>query len=63
MSNAMYRKAMGKFINRLNLNLVNNEKDCLKCISKLSYMPRKIFDNNLVTIHKSKVKLNLNKPA
>ena len=59
----MYRKAMGKFINRLNLNLVNNEKDCLKCTSKLSYMPLKIFDNNLVTIHKSKVKLNFNKSA
>ena len=39
--------------NRINVKLVNNEKHYLKCKSKLSYMPYKILDKNLVTIQKS----------
>ena len=31
--------------------------------SKASYMSQKIFDNNLVAIHKSKLALKLNKSA
>ena len=38
-------------------------KDYLKCTSKPSYMLHKIFDNNLVAMHKSKLALKLNKPA
>ena len=49
--------------NSINVKLVNNEKDYLKCISKPSYMSHKIFDNNLVAIRKSKVALKMNKPA
>ena len=47
--------------NRIDVKLVNNEKDYLKCTSKASYMSQKIFDNNLVAIGKSKVSLKLNK--
>ena len=47
--------------NRINENLVNNKKDYLKGISKPSYMLHKIFDNNLVSIQKSKVSLKLKK--
>ena len=49
--------------NRIYVKLVNNKKDDLKCTSKPSYMPHKIFDNNLVAIRKNKVALKLNKPA
>ena len=49
--------------NRIDVKLVNNEKDYLKCTSKPSYMSHKIFDNNLVAIRKSKVTLKLNKLA
>ena len=49
--------------NRINVKLVNNEKEYLKCASKPSYMSRKIFDHNLVAIFKSKLALKLNKPA
>ena len=48
---------------RINVKLVNNEKDYLKCTSKPSYMLHKIFYNNLVAIRKSKVALKLTKPA
>ena len=49
--------------NRINVELVNNEKDYLKCTSKPNYMLHKIFDNNLVAICKNKPALKLNKPA
>ena len=49
--------------NRINVRLANNEKRCLKCTSKPSYMSLEIFDNNLVAICKSNVPLKLNKPA
>ena len=54
---------MGKLRNRIDVKLVNNEKDYLKCTSKPSYMSQKIFDNNLVAICKSKLVLKLSKLA
>ena len=49
--------------NRISVPLVNNDRNYLKYTSKQSYMSRKIFGNNLVAIHKSKLALKLNKPA
>ena len=51
----MYGKAMENLRNRIDVKLVNNEKDYLKCLSKRNYMLLKIFDNNLVAIRKSKI--------
>ena len=63
MNNAINRKAMENFRNRINVKLVNNEKDYLKRTSNRSYMSHKIFNNNLVAIRRVKVTLTLNKPA
>ena len=63
MNNAIYGKAMENFRNGIDVKLVNNEKDYLKCTSKPSYMSHKIFDNNVVAIRKSKLALKLNKPG
>ena len=65
MNNTKYRKTMEKVRNRINLRLQNNEKeDYLKWTLKPSTnMSQKIFDNNLVTVIKSKVILMLNKLA
>ena len=49
--------------NRIDVKLINNEKDYLKYTSKTSYMSGKIFDNSLVAIRKSKLALKLNKFA
>ena len=62
-NNAVYGKTRENLRNRIDVKLVNNKKGYLKCASKPSYMSRKIFDNNLVAIRKSKVSLKLNKPA
>ena len=58
---AIYEETMENLRNRIAVKLVKNEKDYLKSTSKLSYMSHKIFDNNLVTIRKSKLALKLNK--
>ena len=49
--------------NMIDVRLVSNKKDYLKWTSKPSYMSHKIFDNDLVAIHKGKVTLMLNKTA
>ena len=56
MNSAIYRKTMENLKNRMSVQLVNNEKDYLKCKSKPSYMSHKIFDNNLIVIRQSKLK-------
>ena len=63
MNNAAYGKTMENLRNRIDVKLVNNEKDYLKCTSKASYMSHKILDNNLVAIRKCKVSLKFNKPC
>ena len=63
MNNAIYGKTMENLRNRIDVKLVNSEEGCLKCTSKPSYMPHKIFDNNLVAVRNRKVSLKLNKPV
>ena len=63
MNKTICRNIIENFRNRINVKLVNNEKDCLKCSSKPSYMSQKIFYNILVAIRKSKLALKLNKHA
>ena len=41
--------------NGIDVKLVNNKKDYLKWTSKPSYMPRKIFGNDLVAYLKTKL--------
>ena len=57
------KKAMENLRKKIDVRLVNKEKDCLKCTSKPSYMSHFKFENNLVAIRKSKIALKLNKPA
>ena len=59
MNNAVYSKSMEKLRNKIDIKLVRKEKDYLKWTSKPSHMSQKIFDNDLVTIHKIKVTLSL----
>ena len=63
MNNAVYGKTMENLRNRINVKLVSNKKDYLKWTSKPSYMPYKIFENDLDAIRKDKVTLAFYKPA
>ena len=55
MNNAIYGKTVKNLRNRIDVKLVNNEKDYLKYASKPSYMSHKIIDNNLVVIRERKL--------
>ena len=63
MNNALYQKTMENLTNRINMQLLNNEKNSLKCTSKTRYMPRKIFGNNFAAICKCKLTLKPNEHA
>ena len=47
---------------RINVRLINNEKDFLKCTSKPTHITHKIFGKNYAAIHQIKPVLTLNKP-
>ena len=63
MNNAVFGKRMKNLRNRIDIKLVSNKKDYLKCTSKWNYVSLKIFDNDLVPVRKNKVTLTLSKPA
>ena len=63
MNKAVYENTMENLRIRINVNLVNNEKDYMRRTSKPSYMSQKILDNDLVVIYNSNVTETLNKPA
>ena len=49
-----------KFVKRV--ELINNPKDYVRCVSRLSFVSQKIFSKNFVAVHKIKPVLTLNKP-
>ena len=50
MNSGIYRITMENLRNWIGVKLVDNKKDYLKYTSKPSYIPHKIFGNNLVAI-------------
>ena len=62
MSNSAYGKTMENLQKRINVRLVNNEKDFLKYTSRPTYVTHKIFGENYAAIHEIKPVLILNKP-
>ena len=62
MINSVYGKTMENLRKRINVILVNNEKDFLKYTSKPTHITHKIFDKNYAAIHEIKPVLTLNKP-
>ena len=62
MVNSVYGKTMENLRKRMNVRLVNNEKDFLKYTSKPTYITHKIFGKDYAAIHEIKPVLMLNKP-
>ena len=58
----VYGKTMENVRKRINIRLVNNEKDFLKYTSRPTHILHKIFDKNYAAIHDIKPVLALNKP-
>ena len=62
MISSVYGKTMENLRKRINLRLVNNEKDFLKYTSRPTYITHKIFGKDYAAIHEIKPVLILNKP-
>ena len=63
MNNSVSGKTMENLRKRVDVRLVTNEKKLDKLTSKPTYVSSKIFNENLVAVHKIKETLTLNKPA
>ena len=63
MSNAEYIKTMEDMRNIIDIKFASNKKILFKRDIKTKYMSQKLFDNNLVSIQKSKITLKLRKSA
>ena len=63
MNNSVFGKTMENLRNRVAVRLVTNEKKLDKLTSKPTYVSSKIFNENLVAVHKIKETLTLNRPA
>ena len=62
MINSVYGKTMENLRKRINVRLVNNEKDFLKYTSRPTHITHKIFGKNYAVIHEIRPVLTLNKP-
>ena len=63
MNNSVFGKTMENIRKRVDVRLVTDEKKLVKLASKPTYVSSKIFNENLVAVHKIKESLTLNRPA
>ena len=63
MNNSVFGKTMENIRNRVNVKLVNTEEKLKKLIAKPNFRSRKIFSENLVSVHMKKTSLTMNKPV
>ena len=63
MNNSVFGKTMENMRKRVDVRLVTNEKKLDKLTAKPSSVSSKIFNENLMAIHKVKETLTLNRPA
>ena len=63
MNNSVYGKTMENLRKRVDVRLVTDEKKLLKWTSRPTYVSCKIFNEDLVAVHKIKETLTLNRPA
>ena len=62
MINSVYGKTMENLQKRINVRLVNKEKDFLKYASRPTHITHKILDKNFGAVYEIKPVLTLNKP-
>ena len=63
MNNSIYGKTMENIRKRVDVRLVTSQKKLLKMVSKPTYVSNKIFNENLVAVHKIKETLVMNRPS
>ena len=63
MNNSIFGKTIENLCKRVDVRLVINEKKLDKLTAKPTYVSSKIFNENLMAVHKVKETLTLNRPA
>ena len=63
MNNSVFRKPMENLRKRVDVKLVTDDKKLNELTFKPSYVSSKIFNENLMAVHKTKESLTLNRPA
>ena len=63
MNNSVFGKTMENIRNRVNVKLVNTVEKARKLIAKPNFRSRKIFNENLISVHMKKTSLLMNKPV
>ena len=63
MNNSVFGKTMENIRKRVGVKLVTDENKLLKLTAKPTFISSKIFNENLVAVHKTKETLTLNRPA
>ena len=63
MNNSVFGKTMENIRKRVDVRLITDRNKLLKMASKPTYVSSKIFNENLVAVHKIKETLTLNRPA
>ena len=63
MNNSAFGKMMESLCKRVDVRLVTNEKKLDKLTAKPTYVSSKIFNENLIAVHKVKETLTLNRLA
>ena len=63
MNNSVFGKTMENIRNRVDVKLVNTEEKLKKLVAKPNFRSRKIFSENLVSVHMKKTRLTMNKPV
>ena len=62
MNNSVFGKTMENIRNRVDVKLVNTEEKLRKLVAEPNFRSRKIFSENLVSVHMKKTSLTMNKP-
>ena len=63
MNNSVFGKTMENIRNRVNIKLVNTGEEFKKLSAKPNYESRKIFNENLVSVHMKNTSLTMDKPV
>ena len=63
MNNSVFGKTMENIRKRVDVRLVTSKEKLLKLASKPTYVSSKIFNENLVAVHKIKETLTMNRPT
>ena len=63
LNNSAFGKTMENLRKRVDVRLVTDQKKLSKLVSKPTYVNSKIFNENLLAVHKIKEVLTLDRPA